>query len=202
MGVWGLLVVCLDAAKSRTFLLSQFQVGQMHFYTQNANGEFVKHYRTIEGASILFGYEYNPLDRWFYTRYYGFLDYGFVMLDKNSNIETNMFTYGAGGDLVVEYNKNPLNVWGLFYGMMIGGNTWTTSRFSRNFLIENYRSFTSLRFRHTFFRVFAQVGVRFQTVILYHDVSVEFGFKVPLNGEIGSKFVRDYSIFLSHTWYF
>nr|WP_233709828.1 outer membrane protein [Helicobacter salomonis]SFZ72852.1 OMP530 [Helicobacter salomonis]SFZ72986.1 OMP140 [Helicobacter salomonis]SFZ73142.1 OMP1445 [Helicobacter salomonis] len=174
----------------------------MHFYTKDSNGAAIKHYRTIEGASIIFGYEYNPLNRWFYTRYYGFLDYGFVILDKSDNVATNMFTYGTGGDLVIEYNKNPLAVCGLFYGMMIAGNTWTTSRYSRNFLIQNYRFFTSLRFKNTFFRVFSQVGVRFQTVILYHDVSVEVGFKFPLNGELGSKFVRDYSIFVSHTWYF
>ncbi|WP_324725764.1 outer membrane protein [Helicobacter felis] len=202
LSIIGIFSICfLHAAKSRTFLLSQYQLGVMHFYT-NTNGTPVKHTRLIEGAGILFGYEYNPLDRWLYSRYYAFLDYGFVLLDKSSNIETNMFTYGVGGDIVLEYNKNPLNVWGFFYGMMVAGNTWTTSRFSRNFLIENYRSFTSLRFKDTFFRFFGQVGIRFQTVILYHDISIEIGFKFPFDTEIGSKFVRDYSMFVSHTWYF
>ncbi|BEG57991.1 outer membrane protein HorD [Helicobacter sp. NHP21005] len=196
-----ILLPPLQAAKSRTFLLSQYQVGQMQFYTYQ-NGTPVKNVRTIEGASIVYGYEFNPLDRWFYTRYYAFLDYGYVMLDPKSNVETNMFTYGAGADLLIEYNKNPLNVWGLFYGMMVAGNTWTTSEFSQNFFVENYRSFTSFSFKGTYFRLLGQVGVRFQTVILYHDVSFEFGIKFPFDTELGSRFVRNYSIFISHTWYF
>ncbi|WP_435369594.1 outer membrane protein [Helicobacter bizzozeronii] len=197
----GFLPSALFAAKSRTFLLSQYQLGEMQFYTGEGKNR-VKNVRTIEGAGILFGYEYNPLDRWLYTRYYGFLDYGFVILDKSSNIETNMFTYGAGADIVIEYNKNPLNVWGLFYGMMVAANTWTTSEFSKNFFIENYRSFTSFSFKGTYFRLFGQIGVRFQTVILYHDISIEVGFKFPFDTEIGSRFVRNYSLFVSHTWYF
>nr|WP_231623677.1 outer membrane protein [Helicobacter heilmannii] len=191
----------LQAAKSRTFLLSQYQVGQMQFFTYQ-NGTPVKNVRTIEGASIVYGYEYNPLDRWLYTRYYGFLDYGYVILDPRGKIETNMFTYGVGADIVIEYNKNPLNVWGLFYGMMVAGNTWTTSKFSQNFFVENYNSFTSFSFKGTYFRLLGQVGIRFQTVILYHDVSFEFGIKFPFDTELGSRFVRNYSIFVSHTWYF
>ncbi len=201
VGVLLVLLSPIKAAKSRTFLLSEYLLGQMHFDTIQ-NGQTKTNYRTIEGATIMYGYEYNPLNRWFYTRYYGFLDYGYVILDKKDNIETNMFTYGAGADVVIEYNKNPLNVWGLFYGMMVAGNTWTTSKFSRDFFVENYRSFTSFTFKKTYFRVLGEVGIRFQTVILYHDVSIEVGFKFPFDTELGSKFVRDYSMFVSHTWYF
>ncbi len=91
-------------AKSRFYVASQYQVGKMIMKKYND----LK--RTIEGASFSLGWEINPTHYWFYSRYYFFMDYGNVILNKRTGAQANMFTYGFGGDLIVEYNKNPLYV--------------------------------------------------------------------------------------------
>ncbi|MDU9799553.1 outer membrane beta-barrel protein, partial [Helicobacter pylori] len=100
-------------AKSRFYVASQYQVGKMIMKKYND----LK--RTIEGASFSLGWEINPTHYWFYSRYYFFMDYGNVILNKRTGAQANMFTYGFGGDLIVEYNKNPLYVFSLFYGMQV-----------------------------------------------------------------------------------
>ncbi len=82
------------------------------------------------------------------------MDYGNVILNKRTGAQANMFTYGFGGDLIVEYNKNPLYVFSLFYGMQVAENTWTISKHSANFIIDDWR-------KHS--RVFAQ-NFKFQDV--------------------------------------
>ncbi len=98
----------LTQAKSRFYVASQYQVGKMIMKKYND----LK--RTIEGASFSLGWEINPTNYWFYSRYYFFMDYGNVILNKRTGAQANMFTYGFGGDLIVEYNKNPLYVFSLF----------------------------------------------------------------------------------------
>lgn len=51
-------------AKSRFYVASQYQVGKMIMKKYND----LK--RTIEGASFSLGWEINPTNYWFYSRYY------------------------------------------------------------------------------------------------------------------------------------
>lgn len=157
--------------------------------------------RTIEGASFSLGWEINPTNYWFYSRYYFFMDYGNVILNKRTGAQANMFTYGFGGDLIVEYNKNPLYVFSLFYGMQVAENTWTISKHSTNFIIDDWRSIQGFSLKTSNFRMLGLVGFKFQTVLFHHDASIEVGIKWPFAFEYDSPFVRLFSVFISHTFY-
>ncbi|WRC89869.1 outer membrane protein [Helicobacter pylori] len=182
-------------AKSRFYVASQYQVGKMIMQKYND----LK--RTIEGASFSLGWEINPTNYWFYSRYYFFMDYGNVILNKITGAQANMFTYGFGGDLIVEYNKNPLYVFSLFYGMQVAENTWTISKHSANFIIDDWRSIQGFSLKTSNFRLLGLVGFKFQTVLFHHDASIEVGIKWPFAFEYDSPFVRLFSVFISHTFY-
>ncbi len=182
-------------AKSRFYVASQYQVGKMIMKKYND----LK--RTIEGASFSLGWEINPTNYWFYSRYYFFMDYGNVILNKRTGAQANMFTYGFGGDLIVEYNKNPLYVFSLFYGMQVAENTWTISKHSANFIIDDWRSIQGFSLKTSNFRMLGLVGFKFQTVLFHHDASIEVGIKWPFAFEYDSPFVRLFSVFISHTFY-
>ncbi len=182
-------------AKSRFYVASQYQVGKMIMKKYND----LK--RTIEGASFSLGWEINPTHYWFYSRYYFFMDYGNVILNKRTGAQANMFTYGFGGDLIVEYNKNPLYVFSLFYGMQVAENTWTISKHSANFIIDDWRSIQGFSLKTSNFRMLGLVGFKFQTVLFHHDASIEVGVKWPFAFEYDSPFVRLFSVFISHTFY-
>ncbi|WP_100956219.1 outer membrane protein [Helicobacter pylori] len=185
----------ITQAKSRFYVASQYQVGKM----------IMKKYNdlkcTIEGASFSLGWEINPTNYWFYSRYYFFMDYGNVILNKRTGAQANMFTYGFGGDLIVEYNKNPLYVLSLFYGMQVAENTWTISKHSANFIIDDWRSIQGFSLKTSNFRMLGLVGFKFQTVLFHHDASIEVGVKWPFAFEYNSPFVRLFSVFISHTFY-
>ncbi|MCQ2638053.1 outer membrane protein [Helicobacter pylori] len=185
----------LTQAKSRFYVASQYQVGKMIMKKYND----LK--RTIEGASFSLGWEINPTHYWFYSRYYFFMDYGNVILNKRTGAQANMFTYGFGGDLIVEYNKNPLYVFSLFYGMQVAENTWTISKHSANFIIDDWRSIQGFSLKTSNFRMLGLVGFKFQTVLFHHDASIEVGIKWPFAFEYDSPFVRLFSVFISHTFY-
>ncbi|WQW37937.1 outer membrane protein [Helicobacter pylori] len=185
----------LTQAKSRFYVASQYQVGKMIMKKYND----LK--RTIEGASFSLGWEINPTHYWFYSRYYFFMDYGNVILNKRTGAQANMFTYGFGGDLIVEYNKNPLYVFSLFYGMQVAENTWTISKHSANFIIDDWRSIQGFSLKTSNFRMLGLVGFKFQTVLFHHDASIEVGVKWPFAFEYDSPFVRLFSVFISHTFY-
>ncbi|GAA8220785.1 outer membrane protein [Helicobacter pylori] len=182
-------------AKSRFYVASQYQVGKMIMKKYND----LK--RTIEGASFSLGWEINPTNYWFYSRYYFFMDYGNVILNKRTGAQANMFTYGFGGDLIVEYNKNPLYVLSLFYGMQVAENTWTISKHSANFIIDDWCSIQGFSLKTSNFRMLGLVGFKFQTVLFHHDASIEVGVKWPFAFEYDSPFVRLFSVFISHTFY-
>ncbi len=185
----------LTQAKSRFYVASQYQVGKMIMKKYND----LK--RTIEGASFSLGWEINPTHYWFYSRYYFFMDYGNVIFNKRTGAQANMFTYGFGGDLIVEYNKNPLYVFSLFYGMQVAENTWTISKHSANFIIDDWRSIQGFSLKTSNFRMLGLVGFKFQTVLFHHDASIEVGIKWPFAFEYDSPFVRLFSVFISHTFY-
>ncbi|TPH84539.1 outer membrane protein [Helicobacter pylori] len=185
----------ITQAKSRFYVASQYQVGKMIMKKYND----LK--RTIEGASFSLGWEINPTHYWFYSRYYFFMDYGNVILNKRTGAQANMFTYGFGGDLIVEYNKNPLYVFSLFYGMQVAENTWTISKHSANFIIDDWRSIQGFSLKTSNFRMLGLVGFKFQTVLFHHDASIEVGIKWPFAFEYDSPFVRLFSVFISHTFY-
>ncbi|WP_120903249.1 outer membrane protein [Helicobacter pylori] len=185
----------LTQAKSRFYVASQYQVGKMIMKKYND----LKH--TIEGASFSLGWEINPTNYWFYSRYYFFMDYGNVILNKRTGAQANMFTYGFGGDLIMEYNKNPLYVFSLFYGMQVAENTWTISKHSANFIIDDWRSIQGFSLKTSNFRMLGLVGFKFQTVLFHHDASIEVGIKWPFAFEYDSPFVRLFSVFISHTFY-
>ncbi len=182
-------------AKSRFYVASQYQVGKMIMQKYND----LK--RTIEGASFSLGWEINPTNYWFYSRYYFFMDYGNIMLNRRIDAQANMFTYGFGGDLIAEYNKNPMYVFSLFYGMQIAENTWTISKHSANFIINDWRSIQGFSLKTSNFRLLGLVGFKFQTVLFHHDASIEVGVKWPFAFEYNSPFVRTFTIFISHTFY-
>ncbi len=182
-------------AKNLSYMSSAYQVGMVYLKPLNAN-------KPLQGASITWGYEYNPKHDWSYGRYYAFLDYGNVLLDPGTSKQANLFTYGVGADLMVAYNKNPINCWAFFFGLQLAANTWVINRRSKDLILNTWRSFGDFTFKPAYFRAIGTFGVQFRTIVTWHIVDVEVGMNIFLNPEKQSPFERNLLFFISHAWHF
>ncbi|WP_233704365.1 outer membrane beta-barrel protein [Helicobacter cynogastricus] len=176
---------------------SSYQMNHIFFNEKNTH-DF------MQGAALAWGYEINPNNTRAYARYYIFIDYGNALLQPHSTAQINFFTYGVGGDMLLAYNKNPVNSWALFMGLQIGASTWIYNHKAKDIVVNTWNAFSDLVFKpqRAYFRVAFRAGVQWRTIVTWHMVDVEVGIKVFLNPGPKSPIERNFAFFVSHAWHF
>ncbi len=159
----------------------------------------------MNGVGVQLGYkQFFGKNKFFGIRYYAFFDYNHAYIKSNFfNSASNVFTYGAGSDLLLNFinggsDKNRKVSFGIFGGIALAGTTWLNSQ-SANLKITN--SAYSAKINNTNFQFLFNTGLRLQGI--HHGV--ELGVKIPtINTNyysfMGAKlaFRRLYSLYLNY----
>ncbi|MGL2632306.1 Hop family outer membrane protein HopA [Helicobacter pylori] len=145
-------------------------VGLINF--QSSNG-------AMNGVGVQLGYkQFFGKNKFFGIRYYAFFDYNHAYIKSNFfNSASNVFTYGAGSDLLLNFinggsDKNRKVSFGIFGGIALAGTTWLNSQ-SANLKITN--SAYSAKINNTNFQFLFNTGLRLQGI--HHGI--ELGVKIP-----------------------
>ncbi len=140
--------------------------------SQNNNG-------AMNGVGVQLGYkQFFGKNKFFGIRYYAFFDYNHAYIKSNFfNSASNVFTYGAGSDLLLNFinggsDKNRKISFGIFGGIALAGTTWLNNQ-SANLKITN--SAYSAKINNTNFQFLFNTGLRLQGI--HHGV--ELGVKIP-----------------------
>ncbi len=140
--------------------------------SQNNNG-------AMNGVGVQLGYkQFFGKNKFFGIRYYGFFDYNYAYIKSNFfNSASNVFTYGAGSDLLLNFinggsDKNRKVSFGIFGGIALAGTTWLNNQ-SANLKITN--SAYSAKINNTNFQFLFNTGLRLQGI--HHGI--ELGVKIP-----------------------
>ncbi len=166
--------------------------------SQNNNG-------AMNGVGVQLGYkQFFGKNKFFGIRYYAFFDYNHAYIKSNFfNSASNVFTYGAGSDLLLNFinggsDKNRKVSFGIFGGIALAGTTWLNNQ-SANLKITN--SAYSAKINNTNFQFLFNTGLRLQGI--HHGV--ELGVKIPtINTNyysfMGAKlaFRRLYSVYFNY----
>ncbi|RVY81398.1 outer membrane protein, partial [Helicobacter pylori] len=133
----------------------------------------------MNGVGVQLGYkQFFGKNKFFGIRYYAFFDYNHAYIKSNFfNSASNVFTYGAGSDLLLNFinggsDKNRKVSFGIFGGIALAGTTWLNSQ-SANLKITN--SAYSAKINNTNFQFLFNTGLRLQGI--HHGV--ELGVKIP-----------------------
>ncbi|GAA8242058.1 Hop family outer membrane protein HopA [Helicobacter pylori] len=159
----------------------------------------------MNGVGVQLGYkQFFGKNKFFGIRYYAFFDYNHAYIKSNFfNSASNVFTYGAGSDLLLNFinggsDKNRKISFGIFGGIALAGTTWLNSQ-SANLKITN--SDYSAKINNTNFQFLFNTGLRLQGI--HHGV--ELGVKIPtINTNyysfMGAKlaFRRLYSVYFNY----
>lgn len=159
----------------------------------------------MNGVGVQLGYkQFFGKNKFFGIRYYAFFDYNHAYIKSNFfNSASNVFTYGAGSDLLLNFinggsDKNRKVSFGIFGGIALAGTTWLNSQ-SANLKIAN--SAYSAKINNTNFQFLFNTGLRLQGI--HHGV--ELGVKIPtINTNyysfMGAKlaFRRLYSVYFNY----
>ncbi len=159
----------------------------------------------MNGVGVQLGYkQFFGKNKFFGIRYYAFFDYNHAYIKSNFfNSASNVFTYGAGSDLLLNFinggsDKNRKISFGIFGGIALAGTTWLNSQ-SANLKITN--SAYSAKINNTNFQFLFNTGLRLQGI--HHGV--ELGVKIPtINTNyysfMGAKlaFRRLYSVYFNY----
>ncbi|WQV54668.1 Hop family outer membrane protein HopA [Helicobacter pylori] len=159
----------------------------------------------MNGVGVQLGYkQFFGKNKFFGIRYYGFFDYNYAYIKSNFfNSASNVFTYGAGSDLLLNFinggsDKNRKVSFGIFGGIALAGTTWLNNQ-SANLKITN--SAYSAKINNTNFQFLFNTGLRLQGI--HHGV--ELGVKIPtINTNyysfMGAKlaFRRLYSVYFNY----
>ncbi|GAA7823159.1 Hop family outer membrane protein HopA [Helicobacter pylori] len=159
----------------------------------------------MNGVGVQLGYkQFFGKNKFFGVRYYAFFDYNHAYIKSNFfNSASNVFTYGAGSDLLLNFinggsNQNRKISFGIFGGIALAGTTWLNSQ-SANLKITN--SAYSAKINNTNFQFLFNTGLRLQGI--HHGV--ELGVKIPtINTNyysfMGAKlaFRRLYSVYFNY----
>ncbi|GHQ83614.1 membrane protein [Helicobacter pylori] len=159
----------------------------------------------MNGVGVQLGYkQFFGKNKFFGIRYYAFFDYNHAYIKSNFfNSASNVFTYGAGSDLLLNLinggsNQNRKISFGIFGGIALAGTTWLNSQFT-NLKITN--STYSAKINNTNFQFLFNTGLRLQGI--HHGV--ELGVKIPtINTNyysfMGAKlaFRRLYSVYFNY----
>ncbi|WRG51494.1 Hop family outer membrane protein HopA [Helicobacter pylori] len=159
----------------------------------------------MNGVGVQLGYkQFFGKNKFFGIRYYGFFDYNYAYIKSNFfNSASNVFTYGAGSDLLLNFinggsNQNRKVSFGIFGGIALAGTTWLNNQ-SANLKITN--SAYSAKINNTNFQFLFNTGLRLQGI--HHGI--ELGVKIPtINTNyysfMGAKLAyrRLYSLYLNY----
>ncbi|MBM0605455.1 outer membrane beta-barrel protein [Helicobacter pylori] len=159
----------------------------------------------MNGVGVQLGYkQFFGKNKFFGIRYYGFFDYNYAYIKSNFfNSASNVFTYGAGSDLLLNFinggsDKNRKVSFGIFGGIALAGTTWLNNQ-SANLKITN--SAYSAKINNTNFQFLFNTGLRLQGI--HHGI--ELGVKIPtINTNyysfMGAKLTyrRLYSVYLNY----
>ncbi|MCQ2897162.1 Hop family outer membrane protein HopA [Helicobacter pylori] len=159
----------------------------------------------MNGVGVQLGYkQFFGKNKFFGIRYYGFFDYNYAYIKSNFfNSASNVFTYGAGSDLLLNFinggsDKNRKVSFGIFGGIALAGTTWLNNQ-SANLKITN--SVYSAKINNTNFQFLFNTGLRLQGI--HHGI--ELGVKIPtINTNyysfMGAKLAyrRLYSLYLNY----
>ncbi|WQT08764.1 Hop family outer membrane protein HopA [Helicobacter pylori] len=133
----------------------------------------------MNGVGVQLGYkQFFGKNKFFGIRYYAFFDYNHAYIKSNFfNSASNVFTYGAGSDLLLNFinggsNQNRKISFGIFGGIALAGTTWLNNQ-SANLKITN--SAYSAKINNTNFQFLFNTGLRLQGI--HHGV--ELGVKIP-----------------------
>ncbi|OOQ00231.1 Hop family outer membrane protein HopA [Helicobacter pylori] len=133
----------------------------------------------MNGVGVQLGYkQFFGKNKFFGIRYYAFFDYNHAYIKSNFfNSASNVFTYGAGSDLLLNFinggsDKNRKVSFGIFGGIALAGTTWLNSQLV-NLKITN--SAYSAKINNTNFQFLFNTGLRLQGI--HHGV--ELGVKIP-----------------------
>ncbi|AVV96778.1 outer membrane protein [Helicobacter pylori] len=133
----------------------------------------------MNGVGVQLGYkQFFGKNKFFGIRYYAFFDYNHAYIKSNFfNSASNVFTYGAGSDLLLNFinggsDKNRKVSFGIFGGIALAGTTWLNSQ-SANLKITN--SAYSAKINNTNFQFLFNTGLRLQGI--HHGI--ELGVKIP-----------------------
>ncbi|GAA9524020.1 Hop family outer membrane protein HopA [Helicobacter pylori] len=159
----------------------------------------------MNGVGVQLGYkQFFGKNKFFGIRYYAFFDYNHAYIKSNFfNSASNVFTYGAGSDLLLNFinggsDKNRKVSFGIFGGIALAGTTWLNSQ------LVNLKTTTSTynaKINNTNFQFLFNTGLRLQGI--HHGV--ELGVKIPtINTNyysfMGAKlaFRRLYSVYFNY----
>ncbi len=159
----------------------------------------------MNGVGVQLGYkQFFGKNKFFGIRYYAFFDYNHAYIKSNFfNSASNVFTYGAGSDLLLNFinggsDKNRKVSFGIFGGIALAGTTWLNNQ-SANLKITN--SAYNAKINNTNFQFLFNTGLRLQGI--HHGV--ELGVKIPtINTNyysfMGAKlaFRRLYSVYFNY----
>ncbi|GAA7384842.1 Hop family outer membrane protein HopA [Helicobacter pylori] len=159
----------------------------------------------MNGVGVQLGYkQFFGKNKFFGIRYYAFFDYNHAYIKSNLfNSASNVFTYGAGSDLLLNFinggsNQNRKVSFGIFGGIALAGTTWLNSQFVN---LKTTTSIYSAKINNTNFQFLFNTGLRLQGI--HHGV--ELGVKIPtINTNyysfIGAKlaFRRLYSVYFNY----
>ncbi|WRB57555.1 Hop family outer membrane protein HopA [Helicobacter pylori] len=159
----------------------------------------------MNGVGVQLGYkQFFGKNKFFGIRYYAFFDYNHAYIKSNFfNSASNVFTYGAGSDLLLNFinggsDKNRKISFGIFGGIALAGTTWLNSQ-SAN--LKTTTSAYSAKINNTNFQFLFNTGLRLQGI--HHGV--ELGVKIPtINTNyysfMGAKlaFRRLYSVYFNY----
>ncbi len=159
----------------------------------------------MNGVGVQLGYkQFFGKNKFFGIRYYAFFDYNHAYIKSNFfNSASNVFTYGAGSDLLLNFinggsDKNRKISFGIFGGIALAGTTWLNNQ-SANLKITN--SAYNAKINNTNFQFLFNTGLRLQGI--HHGV--ELGVKIPtINTNyysfMGAKlaFRRLYSVYFNY----
>ncbi len=159
----------------------------------------------MNGVGVQLGYkQFFGQNKFFGIRYYAFFDYNHAYIKSNFfNSASNVFTYGAGSDLLLNFinggsDKNRKISFGIFGGIALAGTTWLNSQFVN---LKTTTSIYNAKINNTNFQFLFNTGLRLQGI--HHGV--ELGVKIPtINTNyysfMGAKlaFRRLYSVYFNY----
>ncbi|GAA9315951.1 Hop family outer membrane protein HopA [Helicobacter pylori] len=159
----------------------------------------------MNGVGVQLGYkQFFGKNKFFGIRYYAFFDYNHAYIKSNFfNSASNVFTYGAGSDLLLNFinggsDKNRKVSFGIFGGIALAGTTWLNSQFVN---LKTTTSIYNAKINNTNFQFLFNTGLRLQGI--HHGV--ELGVKIPtINTNyysfMGAKLAyrRLYSVYLNY----
>ncbi len=159
----------------------------------------------MNGVGVQLGYkQFFGKNKFFGIRYYAFFDYNHAYIKSNFfNSASNVFTYGAGSDLLLNFinggsDQNRKISFGIFGGIALAGTTWLNSQFVN---LKTTTNIYNAKINNTNFQFLFNTGLRLQGI--HHGI--ELGVKIPtINTNyysfLGAKLAyrRLYSVYLNY----